>query len=139
MYEKIAVAYDGSPGACKALDAAIALAKQGRGVLQLVAVEEISRFPASIDEIDEERTQADRRFAPMLEEARSRASAAGVALHAHLLPGHVVATIVEFVKEHHIDLLVVGFMGHSQLYDRIIGSTTDRLVRLAPCSVHVVK
>jgi nucleotide-binding universal stress UspA family protein len=139
MYEKIAVAYDGSPGARKALDAAIVLAKQGPGLLQLVAVEELPRFPASIDEIEEERTEAERRFAPMLEEARLRARAAGVALHAHLLPGHVVATIVEFVREHHIDLLVVGFMGHSQLYDRIIGSTTDRLVRLAPCSVQVVK
>jgi len=30
-------------------------------------------------------------------------------------------------------------MGHSQLYERIIGSTTDRLVRLAPCAVLVVK
>jgi nucleotide-binding universal stress UspA family protein len=34
---------------------------------------------------------------------------------------------------------VVGFMGHSQLYERIIGGTTDRLVRLAPCAVLVVK
>jgi hypothetical protein len=25
------------------------------------------------------------------------------------------------------------FMGHSQLYERIIGGTVDRLVRLAPC------
>jgi nucleotide-binding universal stress UspA family protein len=34
---------------------------------------------------------------------------------------------------------VLGFMGHSALYERIIGSTCDRLVRLAPCSVIVVK
>jgi hypothetical protein len=36
------------------------------------------------------------------------------------------------------DLLVVGYMGHSALYNRIIGSTTDRLVELAPCAVQVV-
>jgi nucleotide-binding universal stress UspA family protein len=30
-------------------------------------------------------------------------------------------------------------MGHSQLYNRIVGSTTDRLVDLAPCTVIVVK
>ena len=43
------------------------------------------------------------------------------------------------VKQLNIDLLVVGFMGHSQLYERVIGGTTDRLVRLAPCGVLVVK
>ena len=43
------------------------------------------------------------------------------------------------VKDRGFDLLVVGFMGHSQLYERIIGGATDRLVRLAPCAVLVVK
>jgi hypothetical protein len=32
-------------------------------------------------------------------------------------------------------VLVVGFMGHSALYNRLIGSTTDRLVEVAPCAV----
>ena len=50
-----------------------------------------------------------------------------------------MSTIVEFVRTHDYDLLVVGFMGHSALYNRLIGSTTDRLVELAPCPVFVVK
>ena len=37
------------------------------------------------------------------------------------------------------DLLVIGLMGHSALYDRVMGSTCQNLVRLAPCSVWVVK
>jgi nucleotide-binding universal stress UspA family protein len=36
-------------------------------------------------------------------------------------------------------LLVIGYMGHSALYNRLIGSTTDRLVEVAPCQVLVVK
>jgi Kef-type K+ transport system membrane component KefB len=43
------------------------------------------------------------------------------------------------INQRGFDLLVAGFMGHSQLYERIIGGTTGRLVRLAPCSVLVVK
>ena len=35
--------------------------------------------------------------------------------------------------------VMVGFMGHSALYNRLIGSTTDRLVELAPCPVLVAK
>jgi nucleotide-binding universal stress UspA family protein len=53
--------------------------------------------------------------------------------------GHPVPRIIEIVREEGFELLIIGFMGHSALYDRIIGSTTDRLVRLAPCAVLVVK
>jgi nucleotide-binding universal stress UspA family protein len=62
-----------------------------------------------------------------------------VRLEPHLVPGHVVEAMVRLINERGFDLLVAGFMGHSQLYERIIGGTTDRLVRLAPCSVLVVK
>jgi hypothetical protein len=55
------------------------------------------------------------------------------------LAGLPVQTIVALVNEHHFDLLVVGFMGHTRLYEQIIGSTTERLVRLAPCTILAVK
>jgi len=105
----------------------------------MITVEAIPHFPASIDEVEEERYEANHRFAPVIDSARNQAKAARVKIEIHLVPGHVIEGIVEFVKTHNVDLLVVGFMGHSQLYERIIGSTTDRLVRLAPCSVLVVK
>jgi hypothetical protein len=37
------------------------------------------------------------------------------------------------------DSIFYRFMGHSGLYNRVIGSTTDRLVELAPCTILVVK
>ena len=139
MYRRILVANDGSPGALQALVAALTLAKLHHAELHMITVEELPRFAASIDEVAEEKDEADHRFAPVIEAARTRAKQAGVALETHLAAGHVVQAIVEFVRSHAVDLLVVGFMGHSQLYERIIGSTTDRLVRLAPCAVLVVK
>lgn len=57
----------------------------------------------------------------------------------HIVAGHAVPAIVEFIEREGFDLLVVGYMGHSALYNRIIGSTTDRLVELAGCTVMVVK
>lgn len=63
----------------------------------------------------------------------------GVAVQCHVLVGHEVKTIVEFVKAKSFDLLVIGFMGHSALYNRVMGGTCQNLVRLAPCSVLVVK
>ena len=139
MYRKILVANDGSPGALKALAGAIETAKRDGAALHMITVEELPRFPASIDEVDEEKAEADHRLAPVIEAARAQAQAAGIALETHLLPGHPVHTIVALINEEHFELLVVGFMGHTRLYEQIIGSTTERLVRLAPCAVLVVK
>jgi len=63
----------------------------------------------------------------------------GVTIETHLVPGHVVDVVIGLIKRLNVDLLVVGFMGHSRLYERIIGGAIDRLVRLAPCVVLVVK
>lgn len=67
------------------------------------------------------------------------ASAQGVELRPHVVVGHEVKTILEYIKRHGFDLLVIGFMGHSAIYDRVMGSTCQSLIRLAPCSVLVVK
>jgi nucleotide-binding universal stress UspA family protein len=139
MYAKILVANDGSAGGQKALTAAIDLAGRISGDLHMVTVEELPRIPASIDEVAEEKVEANHRFAPVIEAAKAEAQRAGVTIESHLVPGHVVEAIVSLINERGFDLLVAGFMGHSQLYERIIGGTADRLVRLAPCSVLVVK
>jgi nucleotide-binding universal stress UspA family protein len=139
MYRKILVANDGSPGALKALAAAIETAKRDGAALHMVTVEELPRFPATIDEVDEEKAEANHRLVPVTEAARAQAHAAGITIETHLIPGHPVHAIVALSNEQQFDLLVVGFMGHTRLYEQIIGSTTERLVRLAPCTVLVVK
>ena len=105
----------------------------------MVSVEELPRFPATIDEVDEVKAEENRRFAAVIATARAQAQAAGIALDTHLIPGHPVEAIVALIGEQGFNLLVVGFMGHSALYQRIIGGTADRLVDLAPCAVLVIK
>jgi len=139
MFSKILVASDGSPGASKALNAAIELSRRLRATLHMVCVEELPRFPITIDEVIEESTAAQKVFDEVILTAIKQAKAARVKLEAHVLAGHAVSSIVEFVERERFDVLVVGFMGHSALYNRLIGSTTDRLVELAPCKVLVVK
>jgi nucleotide-binding universal stress UspA family protein len=82
---------------------------------------------------------ADDRYRKYLERVQAMAEQGGVKIVSHVVVGHEVKSIVEFVKHDGFDLLVVGFMGHSALYDRVMGSTCQGLVRLAPCSVLVVK
>jgi nucleotide-binding universal stress UspA family protein len=139
IYRKILVANDGSAGGFKALAASFGVAHRHKADLHMITVEELPRFPGSIDEVEGEIEAADHRFAPVISKSKAEANAEGLELHCHVLPGHAVATIAEFCRERSFDLLIVGFMGHSALYNRIIGSTTDRLVDHAPCSVLVVK
>ena len=139
MYTRIVAANDGSSGGRRALTAAIELAQKVSAELHMVTIEELPRFPASIDEIAEEKDEANHRFAPVIDAAKAAARAAGVEIETHLVPGHVADAVIGLINQLKADLLVVGFMGHSQLYERIIGGTTDRLVRLAPCAVLVVK
>src|SRR5215471_21620516 len=114
MYTRILVANDGSAGGQKALDTAIKLARQISAELHMVTVEELPRFPASIDEVAEEKDEANHRFARIIAAAKAQASEAGVRFETHLRPGHVAETIVGLIKDRGFDLLVVGFMGHSR-------------------------
>ncbi len=139
MIRRMLVADDGSKGGEKAFAYALALAKRLGVGLQMVCVEEAPRFPASIDEVTETLADEGSQFDKVVAAATAQAAAQGVAFQPHVVIGHPVAAIVEFIQRGGYDLLVVGFMGHSALYNRIIGSTTDRLVELAPCQVLVVK
>ena len=139
MHRKILVANDGSGGAAKALTAAIALARQAKAELHMICVEELPRFPTSVEEVIEEKQEASHRFTEVTAEATAEAKLHRIKLTIHVSAGHAVPRIVEAIEQHHFDLLVVGFMGHTALYNRLIGGTTDRLVEMAPCSVLVVK
>lgn len=139
MYRKMLVANDGSKGGQAALAAALDLAKRLDVGLTMICVEEAPRFPASIDEVAEAVADAQGVFDKVVASAKEQAQARGVAFDSHIIVGHPVPGIVEFIQRDDYDLLVVGYMGHSALYNRIIGSTTDRLVELAPCKVLVVK
>ncbi len=140
MFKKILIANDGSEGAFKALVAALRLAHSHKAHLHMVCVEEIPWMPAgSREEIIGDKELADRKFAEVVAKAEAEAKHHHVRLVSDILVGHAVSTIVEFVERGGFDLLVTGFMGHSAIFNRVIGSTTDRLVELAPCAVLVVK
>ena len=139
MHKKILHGLDGSQGSLAALAEAIELAKRYGAELHTISVEEVPHYAGAIGEVVEEQQLADHEFKDALGHAREMAAREGVVLKSHVIIGHEVKTIVEFIKAHGFDLLVVGFMGHSALYDRVMGSTCQSLVRLAPCSVLVVK
>ncbi len=140
MFRKILVANDGSEGAKKALLKAVDLAKRYEAELHQICVEEkLPHYAATVGEVVEAKQEAADYFRQVTREAELAAQAQGVRLMSHVVPGHEVETVVTFAKDQGMDLLVIGFMGHSKIFGRIWGSTSQNLTKLSPCTVLVVK
>jgi nucleotide-binding universal stress UspA family protein len=139
-FQKILVAYDGSEHARKALQIAIQLAAATGAELHSISVEEdLPKYVATVGEFEEVKRKRDEYFEQLTTEARAMAWEQGISLQTHVRAGHEVETIIRFCQEGGFDLLVIGFMGHSRIFERVWGSTSQTLTRLAPCSVLVVK
>jgi nucleotide-binding universal stress UspA family protein len=106
-------------------------------------------IPRHAEVIDESSRALRRRIAPTRSyelwtaacRARCRARAAmhSVDLETVIVPGHAVKVIGDFVRENAIDLLVIGFTGHSRIYDHIWGGTAHNLTGTVRSNVLVVK
>ena len=139
MHKKILHGLDGSAGSLKALAEALVLARLYNAELHTVSIEEVPHYTETIGEFIEEQEAINGTFKDAIRKAREMAAEKGITIHTHVIVGHEVKSILEFIKQRGFDLLVIGFMGHSAVYDRVMGSTCQSLVRLAPCTVFVVK
>ncbi|HEU4366657.1 MAG TPA: universal stress protein [Methylomirabilota bacterium] len=140
MYSRILVAYDGSNGARAALRQGIALAKALGAEISTISVEEhLPHYAASISEVKAAKEEIDEYFRALAKEARDVAALEGVEIETLVRQGHEVETIVTVAKDGRFDLLVAGYHGHSRIFDRLMGSTAQSIVRLAPCSVLLAK
>jgi nucleotide-binding universal stress UspA family protein/CBS domain containing-hemolysin-like protein len=140
MFKRILVAYDGSEGAQAALRLGIGLAKNPGTEIYSISVEEhLPRYAATISEVEGAREQIDEHFRALTKQARDMAALAGVELETAVRQGHELQSILDFARTRRSDLLVLGSHGHSRVFERIIGSTSLSLVRLASCSVLLVR
>ena len=140
MIEKILIAHDGSDGAQAAFDAALELASRFGAALEMISVEERSIHDGeTIDEVSDEIEEKNTYLEQLAAQSKRRASLSGVDLRTSIVSGHEVKAIVDFARERGFDLLVIGYMGHSRIYEHLWGGTSQNLTRMAPCSVLVVK
>ncbi|HEV8674444.1 MAG TPA: universal stress protein [Methylomirabilota bacterium] len=140
MFGKILVAFDGSEGSRRALQAGIELSKRfGSDLYTISVMEHLPHYAATVGEVKEAQAGFEAFFRDLTKRARDQAALQGVTLETVVKPGHEVETIVTYAREGGFDLMVIGFVGHSNIWGRIMGSTTQNLSRLAPCNVLIVK
>src|SRR6266511_75496 len=140
MFKRILVAYDGSEGAQAALTMGIGLGKSPGTELYSISVEEhLPRYAATIGEVEDAREQIDEHFRALTKQAQDSAALQGVDLETVVRQGHELQAILDFARQRRCDLLLLGSHGHRRVFERVIGSTSLSLVRLASCSVLITR
>jgi len=140
MYRKILVGFDGSEGSQAALVQALHLGKQlGAEVWALWVRGALPHYPETVDEVEQEKSAADSFRQKLTREADRMAKELGHEVHSVNRVGNPAKVITEFAEEGGFDVIVLGNRGHSGLWGRFLGHTTDRVSENASCSVLIVR
>jgi nucleotide-binding universal stress UspA family protein len=140
VFERLLVAYDGSPGARRALDVALEVARSQGAELTGIAIEaHLPRYGATVGEVDEEHRVEEAEARRHLAEAVAVAAERAVRLSTEIRVGHPAQAIVKAAEELRADLIVIGHSGHSGVWGLFLGTTAEKVSRHAPCSVLIVR
>jgi len=138
MYDRILVPTDGSAGASVALEEALGMAERFDATVHSLYVVDVTASGGetgaaelldSFQEIGENTTRA----------ALDRAENAGVDATADVVHGTPHQTILEYVDDNDIDLIVMGTHGRTGLERYLLGSVTEKVVRTADVPVLTVR
>lgn len=131
--KRILAATDGSDhGACAVVSGA-ALALRAGASLHLVSVVEMALPPTISEALNEEAAEYEDR---LLSDARRRARLQSCGsdmpeASVHVASGHAAPTIARLAEELAADLIVVGAHPRPQVIRFLVGSTAERVIRLA--------
>jgi nucleotide-binding universal stress UspA family protein len=120
---------------------AIPLTQQFGATLDLVHVIEPTPFLSDMDNMPLAMSDAEvaQRVAAELSSLARREVPAGVQVNPVVRHGKPYQEITEAAKERNADLVVIATHGRTGLQHTLLGSTAERVVRLAPCPVLVVR
>ena len=140
---KVLVPTDFSESARHALTYGISFAREYEAELTLLHVVEnltvgyaSDLFPVPMAEVFQEISgYAKTELAKLGEEVRKK----DVAVAEQVVQGKPSAEIIRFARETEVDMIVLGTHGKGVLDQALFGSTTERVVRRAPCPVLTVR
>ncbi|KAA9395862.1 universal stress protein [Haloarcula sp. CBA1130] len=133
-YENILVPTDGSQGAELAIEWGVTIAELYDATVHTVYSVDTGRFD-SVEGTAEIHDSLEQTGQEALGRVRERARAADVSVAGSLASGPAARTILSYIEEHDIDLVVMGTHGRSGLRRYLIGSVTETVVRNAAVPV----
>ncbi len=136
MFERILVAYDGSEGAKRALAKAGEIAKVAKAEIHVLTVGRNPEYAEAVrGAVDEAKGRAKAFYSKITEEVTVLLKEQGLSARTRMefgKPGDVILAVAEELRA---DLLVMGTNPRSTLRRGFTGTTVDKVVEHAPCSV----
>lgn len=135
--KNILVPVDFSPLSLKALDFALKLAKAaGSKVFILNTFVTPYEFASRLDLVlNSYKKDSEKRLKDLMDSLRTKKDSDGLELVAHVEVGEIVSMVEKFVKNHAINLVVMGTQGASGIKKTLIGSNTAELLKHCSCPV----
>lgn len=142
-YKKIMVTLDGSDFAAQALPLAQTLAKNFAADLILfraVPAMDVMSAPLQVVQFMDERQQRMVNEATEVMESLAQSlEHQGVRTEAVIEVGDAAEAIVDYAKDHEVDLIVMSTHGRTGLARWVYGSVAHKVLQGAPCSVFLVR
>ncbi len=137
MYDDILIPTDGSDGALKAFEHALELAEMYDSTVHLLyVVEPIHTADVGTEQVlDAMRAEGER----SLKELADRAEPNGVEAVTEVRIGSPHREILEYADEEGMDLIVMGTHGRTGLSRHLLGSVTEKVVRISETPVLTVR
>jgi nucleotide-binding universal stress UspA family protein len=145
MYDKIAVPLDGSPVAECVIPHIEALAKSPSSEVQLITVIEpveiptLGRIALTEDDLKLIHTEMEKDARTYHDEIAGRLRRAGIKTRSVILRGKPAETLIEYVHNNGIDLVVMATHGRSGLTKLFWGSITEKVIRAINVPVMLIK
>ncbi len=115
---RLVLAYDGSERACKAMHVAAELASVLGAALTVLSVGRDARSGETC-----------------LRQARAYFEPYALQIEFKHLTGNAAQEIIAYIRQHSADALFIGAYGHSRIVEMMLGSTTEHVLRHAPCAL----
>ena len=125
--ESMALAYDGSASASKALRLSLQLSQHNAWPLSVIIITSDSNKAAALIAQVEEANQKDPDEPPIAD------------CETIILSGKESDEIIKFIREGSVELMVMGAYGHNRMRELLLGSTTSQVVRKSPIPILLLR
>ncbi|MCU4717051.1 universal stress protein [Halapricum hydrolyticum] len=138
MYDDILLPFDGSEGAAGVLHHAAELAHWYDATIQVLYVADTARDSVTV--VDGETVDVlARQGEDIVDEAAKTLDTLGASYTTDVVQGNPAPTIIEYAEQYGLDLVVMPTHGREGLSRYLIGSVSEKVVRLSPVPVLTVR
>lgn len=137
-------AVDFSDSSVAAFQQAVELARQGIHhfyVLHVIEARPVATDLVGLDEVGEIALKLEEKATAALESllAASAEELKGILVTAEVTAGRAFVEILNYAHKWSVDLIVLGAKGTNTVEQILVGSTAERVLKTAPCSVLIAK